>query len=147
MAFISPRKRQSANFVWQQQAANYTLDLNTFIGTNVMHLARSDADVRLEVDGEQYQGDNAQILVYQLTGLDLPLSQPQEWLLAQRQDNAQIDELGRITSRTWVSSDKRQWQINYADYQPWYGVWLPSRITLTHDSLRVKLLINHWQVQ
>ncbi|MFY8272787.1 lipoprotein insertase outer membrane protein LolB [Pseudoalteromonas sp. SSDWG2] len=147
MAFISAKKRQSANFVWQQQNDDYGLDLNTFIGTNVLRLNKHATTVDIEVDGEYYQGDDPQRLVYQLTGWLLPLSQPERWLLATMTENAQLDELGRVISSSWTSPDNRQWQIQYRDYQAQFGVWLPKSITLVQDNLKIKLLINQWQVQ
>ncbi len=147
MAFISTQKRQSANFVWDQQGSDYSLDLNTFIGTNVLRLNNTGAGVELEVYGEHYQGDDAQHLVYQLTGWLLPLSQPQAWLLGKREAGSQVDKLNRVVSNTWVSPDNRQWRIRYDEYRAEYGIWLPTRITLEHDSLKVKLMINQWQIK
>ena len=147
MAFISPQKRQSANFVWQQQNKDYELDLNTFIGTNVLRLQKQGEQVLLEVDDEHYQDSNAQQLVYRLSGWLLPLTEPQSWLLGQLESDAQMDELKRVRSAHWLSPDQRRWQIRYEQFEAINGVWLPTRITLVHESLRVKLLINQWQVQ
>ncbi|WP_105265613.1 lipoprotein insertase outer membrane protein LolB [Pseudoalteromonas sp. T1lg76] len=147
MAFISPQKRQSANFVWQQQNKDYELDLNTFIGTNVLRLQKQGEQVHLEVDDEHYQDQNAQQLVYRLSGWLLPLAEPQSWLLGQLESDAELDELERVRSAHWLSPDQRRWQIRYEEYEAINGVWLPTRITLVHESLRVKLLINQWQVQ
>ncbi|MEO2280995.1 lipoprotein insertase outer membrane protein LolB [Pseudoalteromonas pernae] len=147
MAFISTQKRQSANFVWDQHASEYSLDLNTFIGTNVLRLKNEVSGVELEVDGKHYQGDDAQRLVYELTGWLLPLSQPDAWLLGKLETGSQVDELNRVVSTTWVSPDTRQWRIRYDEYRAEYGIWLPTRITLEHDSLKVKLMINQWQIK
>ena len=148
MAFISPQKRLSANFVWQQQDDEYSLDLNTFIGTNVLRLKRHPYIVELDIDGEQYQGHNAQSLVYRLSGWLLPLDTPEQWLLAAYDaESAQFDQQQRVRSACWLSPDNRQWQIRYQNYEAIQGVWLPTRITLSHDTLRVKLLINEWQLQ
>lgn len=147
MAFISPEDRQSANFIWQQLDKDYSLSLNTFIGTNVLKLTQQDQLASVLYDGKEYQSADAQQLVYQLSGWVLPMDEPQQWLLGNiAAQDAQFDQLQRLTQASWQSPNGLTWQIKYSNYEAYNGVWLPSRISLIQDNIRVKLQINDWQL-
>ena len=147
MAFISPEDRQSANFIWQQIDQDYSLSLNTFIGTNVLKLTQQDQLASVLYDGKEYQSADAQQLVYQLSGWVLPMDEPQQWLLGNiTAQDAQFDQLQRLTQASWQSPNGLTWQIKYSNYEAHKGVWLPSRISLIQQNIRVKLQINDWQL-
>ena len=36
------------------------------------------------------------------------------------------------------------WQIQYGTYTPVAGDWRPSRLTLQHDQVRVRVVVDGW---
>lgn len=147
LAIIQPKNRQSANLVWQTAAETKSLNLSSFIGTNIMSLTQQDGLATLKVDGETYQDKNAQRLVYQLTGLNLPFIDNPSWLKGLPNTSQYThDELNRITRATILDEDNQSWLIEYKQYKKHGGYWLPYSMTLSHHDLKLKLKVNTWQI-
>lgn len=146
IVFISTEKRQSASLNWRSSETETKLNLSSFIGTNILSMAQTEAGVSIEIDGETYQGDNAQQLIYRLTGFNLPFVNGDEWLKGlSKSENAQFDDNARLLSTTLYDSYQSPWQLSYDNYQQQDGYWLPHSIRLSNDELTIKLRVNAWQ--
>lgn len=146
IVFISTEKRQSASLNWRSSETETKLNLSSFIGTNILSMAQTEAGVSIEIDGETYQGDNAQQLIYRLTGFNLPFVNGDEWLKGlSKSENAQFDDNARLLTTTLYDSYQSPWQLSYDNYQQQDGYWLPHSIRLSNDELTIKLRVNAWQ--
>ncbi len=146
LAFISPDERQSANLNWQQSQNNNNLVLTTFIGTRILSLKQTANTAELNYDGEQYFDTNATALLKRLTGFALPVNNADSWLKGTIDDQTlKVDQLGRAKSVLWFDSTGKQWQIEYASFVQKSGYWLPSRLTLTHQKIKIKIQLYDWQ--
>lgn len=146
LAFISTKKRQSANFHWLQNNENYQLKLTSFIGTQILQLQRTAEQAELEIDGNYHQDNNAQALIARLTGWILPLDNSANWLKGDITPTEQTrDQFGRLLDARWQSPSGEVWQISYANYIALQGVWLPQSITLTQQGVKIKIKISTWQ--
>lgn len=147
LAIISPEKRQSANLFWQTTPLSEQLELTSFIGTSVLSLKRENGITSLNIDGRTHTSNNAQQLVYQLTGLNLPFVDNTNWLKG-LPDTTEFssDELNRVTMATITDSQNKQWQIKYNSYQKHGGYWLPYSVVLSHQNISLKLKVYSWQI-
>ncbi|MBQ4834524.1 outer membrane lipoprotein LolB [Pseudoalteromonas sp. MMG010] len=146
LAFISPDERQSANLNWQQFKNKNTLSLTSFIGIQVLALEQTPDQAHLKFDGEEYKARDAQQLLQQLTGLTLPLNKAGDWLKGTSNSaNLLVDELGRARSVSWLDNSAINWHIDYSNYIQENGFWLPTKLTLTHQKIKIKIQINNWQ--
>jgi outer membrane lipoprotein LolB len=146
LAFISPDERQSANLNWQQRTNKNQLLLTSFIGTQVLALTQTNEGAVLEFDNQIYQEPDAQHLLRNLTGLTLPVKQADNWLKGTIETHSlHVDELGRAISVEWYDEAEIKWQINYTDYIQSHGFWLPSKLTLKHQQIKIKIQIYDWQ--
>lgn len=146
IVFISTEKRQSATLNWRSDDAQTKLNLSSFIGTNILSMAQDANGVSIEIDGETYQGDNAQQLIYRLTGFNLPFVNGDDWLKGLSHSNsAQYDTENRLLSTTLFDSYQSPWQLAYDNYKQQDGYWLPYSIRLSNDNLTIKLRVNSWQ--
>ena len=146
LAFISPEKRQSANFNWQTEPSNSMLSLTSFIGSQILKLNQYPDYAELFFDDKNYTATSAEELLYNLTRMQLPLAQSDAWLKGTFTSPSMVlDELERIQSATILNHRGELWQISYQDYIMQDGFWLAQILTLTHGQIKVKIQINHWQ--
>jgi outer membrane lipoprotein LolB len=146
LAFISPDERQSANLNWQQQENSNNLVLTSFIGTRILQLKQSRDIAELEFDDKVYVDSNASALLKRLTGFALPVNNASDWLKGTIDSHTlQVDELGRAKQVLWIDNEGKQWQINYANYIQSSGFWLPTKLTLKHQKIRIKIQLYDWR--
>jgi outer membrane lipoprotein LolB len=130
----------TAQFVWQSSRAQDQLTLSTPFGTTL-------AELVLSYQGEQVssavlnrgdsltQADDPDALLYQLTGLALPVSGLRWWLLGQPMPNAPFERDGTILLQAG-------WRITASDYREGLR---PYRIELSREDLTVRVIINEWK--
>ncbi|WP_372763294.1 lipoprotein insertase outer membrane protein LolB [Pseudoalteromonas sp.] len=146
MAFISPEERQSANLNWQQGQNNNHLVLTTFIGTRILSLQQNAHQATLEFDDELYIDHDAAALLKRLTGFTLPVNDADSWLKGVIDNpSLTVDPLGRAKRVLWFDNSGKRWQIDYANYVQQHGFWLPTRLTLTQQKIKIKIQLYHWQ--
>ncbi|WP_415637645.1 lipoprotein insertase outer membrane protein LolB [Pseudoalteromonas distincta] len=146
LAFISPEERQSANLNWQQTTNSNNLILTTFIGTRILSLKQTANGAELEFDGDEYFDTNAAELLKRLTGFTLPVDNADNWLKGTIDDQSLVvDELGRAKQVLWFDNTGKKWQIDYGTYIQNAGYWLPTKLTLKHQQIKIKIQLYDWQ--
>lgn len=147
LAFISPQERQSANLNWQQRENSNDLVLTSFIGTRILLLKQTQKGAELEFNGEQYSDSNAAELLRRLTGLSLPVNNADNWLKGTISDESlYVDNLNRAKHVLWFDSNGIKWQIDYASYIQKEGYWLPTKLTLKNQKIKIKIQLYDWQL-
>lgn len=136
----------SAGFDWQQADKDYRIQLRGPFGQGALELKGGARGVWLTRAGQPAVfATDPEILLQQQSGWSLPVTGLAHWLrgVPDNKGNAisQRDVAGRL-----ISLQQRGWQIDYAEYQR-YGVYdLPTRLVLQRDKLRVKVLIDRWEL-
>lgn len=150
LGYISPEQRQSLNFQWQKSAENSQLRLTNFLGQTVLNLTISPQGARVETYDEQvFTAPSAQLLVRQLTGLDIPVDLLQDWILGLP---SQADNYALNANNTLATLDKHagsySWHVDYARYReyPWQqsNLPLPDKLKLTQNQTSINLVISKW---
>ncbi|WP_349922511.1 lipoprotein insertase outer membrane protein LolB [Aeromonas veronii] len=143
MAIITPQQKGSARLNWQQNGDDYRLNLSSIIGTHILELSRTRGEVTLiDNDGKTHRSEDAEALVYQLTGWNIPVKGLPEWIKG-LPGQAEF-ELNPDASLASVRDG--QWQIVYGDYRDQAGYRLPHLLTMTGQGSRLKLQINQWNL-
>lgn len=135
-----------ADFDWRQQGGNYRLRLRGPFGQGAVELRGDDSGVWLErQDQAPVYARNVDLLLQEETGWLLPVSGLQHWLLGVPVDDqpAVLDWDDRGLLR---SLQQDGWQIDYRRYQAVGGQHLPDRLQLERSALRVKVVIDEWQL-
>lgn len=146
VAFIAPDDRQSVNFNWQLEEGRQHLILSSFIGTQLLELIEHEHHSEMAYQDEQYIDQSGSELIARLSGFQLPFEKAPLWLTgAIRSDNNQYDPQSRLKSAKWTDEQGKTWLIDYQSYQMVEGFWVPKRISLTQDKLRIKIQLNSWQ--
>ena len=145
LGIITPDERGSLSLFWRQNSNDYRMNLTNVVGKRVFDLSRSGQDVQLiDSKGEVHQASNARDLVQELTGWDLPVEQLAYWIkgLPGAGDTVTYDEHLRPNT---ISA--HGWQLQYLGYTQIDGLWLPSRLNLTHDDTQLRLAISQWELK
>jgi outer membrane lipoprotein LolB len=136
----------SGSITWQHDANTDNVDIFTPLGSKAANITKSPNEVIFTADnGKMTKAQDAETLTLKTMGWRLPLSGLSDWALG-RASNAPItsaawDEQGRLTSL-----DQAGWHIEYQNYENQSGTALPTKITIKTDQVRLKLLIEAWQI-
>ncbi|HEY0664701.1 MAG TPA: lipoprotein insertase outer membrane protein LolB [Gallionella sp.] len=129
----------SAGLRWTHLAGSDEILLLAPLGQTAARVYRDNGNASLDSDGRHYQADDVETLMEQVLGWHLPLGGLHHWVLgmadAGRPAQIERDESGRIAV---LSQDG--WEVRYLRYAD----TLPARLQLTHEDLRVLLLIDEW---
>lgn len=144
LAIITPQKKGSARIRWQQQGDNYNLNLTSILGTRIMDMQKTGPIVTIIDDkGRSYTGNDAELLVYRLTGWQMPLTHLPEWLKGlPKETQFDLNAQGQVTQIR-----ANDWAMHYTSYQDVNGLMLPQDVTFQGPSTRLHLLINEWDLQ
>lgn len=151
IAFITSEERQSATLHWQkdQATASEALNLSTLFGIKVLALKREENNFTLEVDGQTYQTQDLDNLIYNLTGLNLPTRAMNSWLKGLAylpSDKINYHEKTRLPESLTSHYNNKAWQINYSKYHHIGPFQLAKQLTILQDDLRIKIVIHSWKI-
>ena len=153
LAFITPTDKQSVNFIWSQNNDDYKVNFNTFLGINVLSIKRDRNGIVISADGKDYQSDNPQQLVFELTGWWLPMDNLSRWLKADITDNEgdiSVNNIGNIQSFTPhcdQTNCANQVIIHYDQFQSAAHLILPHRLTIKTQGITpqtLKIKVQRW---
>ncbi|MDX2368022.1 MAG: lipoprotein insertase outer membrane protein LolB [Colwellia sp.] len=144
-------KRESATIAWQVNENNQTQELNltSYLGINVLHLASKDNNHLIKVNGKEYRANDLSRLVYSLTGLTLPTKALTFWLKGlpyQLSDQVKLSPKTQLPVSLTSSFDDVQWQIGYSKYKVFDGVQMATKFTIKKDGLLIKVAIKTWSL-
>jgi outer membrane lipoprotein LolB len=151
IAFINSEKRQSATLHWQQNAIDKTesLNLSTLFGIKVLELTRQHDKVTLQVDGQHYQTENLDQLIYALTGLNLPSRAMGHWLKGLAflpTDKVSYHTKTRLPESLSSRYNNKKWLIKYSKYHHIGSFQLAKQLTISQGDLRIKIVIHSWEI-
>jgi outer membrane lipoprotein LolB len=144
-------KRESANIAWQVNETNQTQELNltSYLGINVLHLASEYNHHLIKVNGKEYRANNLAQLVHSLTGLTLPTKALNFWLKGlpyQSSDLVRFSPKTQLPISLTSLFDNVQWQIDYSKYPLFDGVQMATQFTIKKNGLLIKIAINKWSL-
>jgi outer membrane lipoprotein LolB len=135
--------RHSAGLRWVHREQSDELLLQGPLGQTAARVYRDAQGALLDDGGKQYRAADAESLMQQVLGWQLPLGGLRQWLLARTADGGayiERDERGRIAL---LRQDG--WEVRYLRYDGDAADSLPSRLQLSRDDLQVQLLIDEWE--
>ncbi len=133
-----------AGLDWQMQDDSYRLQVSGPLGQGAFLLSgNSDAVTLTDSDGNVYAAADAESLLEQATGWQLPVGGLRYWVrgIAAPRGTVEVtrDEQGSV--RQLVQSG---WTITYQRYRDVAGSSWPAKIRLEREDLVVKLVIDQW---
>jgi outer membrane lipoprotein LolB len=130
-----------ASLNWRQRAANTEVHLAGPLGVGAVVLKKTVDG--LSVNGAPPSGAMLTQLQEKL-GFDLPLDNLRYWLLGVA-DPAAASELTLNDQDRAQQLTQNGWAVNYDHYTPVGSDLLPSRLVLTREGVRVRIVVDHWE--
>lgn len=147
LAIRTPNDNFSTNLYWLHTQSKDELKLTTMLGTTVLSLTSEQGVTRLNVDGKEYQHDNAQELLTNVTGWSIPVESLPLWITGQASADDLIsayDAQNRPTMLT-TPSISPPWRVKFQQWQQQSGAEVPRMLELKRADLRLKIQVNQWQ--
>ncbi|MDW8847404.1 lipoprotein insertase outer membrane protein LolB [Erwinia sp. MMLR14_017] len=149
-AYLSDSQKVYARFNWQQTAPDrYRLILTNPLGSTELQLDAQGSVVQLvDNKGKRYTSNDAEKMISQLTGMDIPLNSLRQWMVGLPGDSTDyaLDDQYRLRSVNY-SRDGQQWQVTYQGYDSKQTPTLPSNLELKQGNQRIKLKMDSWIVK
>lgn len=135
----------SASLQWRHAGPTDSLRLLSPVGTAIAQLdADADGATLITADKKVHRSDNVQDLTREVLGWDLPLEGLQHWVLGRTDPALPVESEERDARGRFARFSQNGWRVSYLAYKD-DGV-LPSRMTLLHKRLSLRLVIDRWDI-
>ncbi|HHQ69569.1 MAG TPA: outer membrane lipoprotein LolB [Halothiobacillaceae bacterium] len=133
---------------WEQSLDYSEVDLSGPFGQGQMYLAGTPEymaigyklnHMRISTTPERWIEEN--------TGWPVPIAALPVWLIGQADPSAEREQIQINNAGLIVQQYADGWQIRYDRYQTHNGLSLPGLIEVSRDDLRLRILIDNWQIQ
>jgi outer membrane lipoprotein LolB len=144
IAVAAAQEGFNAKLRWNQQGARSSLALDGPLGVGGVRItADGDALNVINARGEQLDSEAARREIAARLGFEPPLQSLRYWVQGVPDPAHPADEVLDENKRL-ATLRQDGWQIDYSNYAAADGQWLPSRMTLKRDDVRVRLLVDGW---
>lgn len=135
-----------AHMNWQQNQRNYVITLSGPLNLGGARIVGQPGRVTLIASAnKQYTASSPEELVQQEFGYRLPISNLYYWVrgvpVPKLSAKTQFDSQNHL-----IALRQEGWQIQYTDYTTASSVDLPTKIILVNPQLRIRMVINSWQI-
>jgi outer membrane lipoprotein LolB len=146
LAVSDGRDGGSGQLQWQHRAGQIVFDLRAPVSRQAWRLTAGNGEVILEgLEGGTRMGDDAQQLLRDEIGWDLPLGDLAAWVRGMRgsgQAHIEFDSAGLP-----ALIEQRGWRIEYRGWHRGTEPVLPSRVFASRGEQRVRLAIERWETE
>ncbi len=134
----------NARLLWKQTGTRSTVALDGPLGAGGVQITSDGTALSvLTSKGEHLDNDAARSELATRLGFDPPLGSLRYWVLGVPDPASPAKETLDGQQRL-ASLLQDGWQIDYAAYTSVGGEWLPSRVTLQREGVRVRLIVDGW---
>ena len=129
----------------QQIDSVYHINLFGHFGQGAAQLDGSPQSAILQHDGQTVQSNDAEQLLRQRLGLQVPVNGLRYWAIGLVAPGSEYtQELG--SDGRLAVLQQNGWRVRYRAYEAVKGFMLPSKIFLDREGLDVRLVVDQWQV-
>lgn len=138
----------NAGLRWMQAAAVTHLTLTGPLGAGGVEVTAAGGDLSVVTsNGKRLANAAARTQLEDKLGFEPPLASLRYWILGvpdpdpSKAASVQLDSQQRVTQLT-----QDGWQIAYTGYMPVGAEWLPRLLTLRRQDVRVRMVVDGWQL-
>ncbi|MGY4878282.1 lipoprotein insertase outer membrane protein LolB [Vreelandella aquamarina] len=140
----SPEENTSANLDWNQYPHYFRLLVSGPFGGGRTVLEGREGRFSLTNSEGRFEAESPEALMEEQLGWSLPVSALPFWVRGLPDDSRsyqmETDELG---FPNYLMQDG--WNIDYRDWERVESLWLPRRLVMQYDEVRITLVVNRWQ--
>ncbi len=146
IAVHTAQQSWQARLVWRQRRERFEIDVLSVFGQRLAQLSGGPGGVELRLPhGERHRARDAAGLLQAQLGWSLPVAGLRHWVLGLPAPGAvarrTLDGDGRL-----LAVVQQGWTIGYRRYRSTDGRDLPGQVTLQHDDLRLRLVVDRWGI-
>ena len=137
----------NANLRWDQDgdSAHLTLDGPLGIG-GVQVTSQGETLEVINAHGEHIGNDLARAELRTRLGFDVPLASLRYWILGVPRPEAAAEVALDPAQQRLDGLTQDGWHVTYGTYVDAHGQVLPARLTLEREAVRVRLVVDDWQL-
>jgi outer membrane lipoprotein LolB len=142
IGITTAQESNSASFSWEKNRDTLELRIYGSFGVTYAHLISKPGQASIELsDDEVYHDTDAERLLWQTTGWQIPVNQMQYWILGipTQAPSFELDSLGYLAKLNYG-----YWRVDYLAYQPFDGLIMPKKLRVTHPEITLKFSIHDW---
>jgi len=137
-----------ADLIWHQSKQAFSIQLNAPLGAGALELSSVAGGVVLSSSGgEQLFASDAETLLQNLQGWQLPVSGLRYWLLAVPVPKKPYQLISWLDNQQLHVMQQDGWHIEFRQYQQVGKLWLPRKIfmhRLDDAEVDVRVVIRRW---
>jgi outer membrane lipoprotein LolB len=137
----------NANLRWTQEGTRSQLTFEGPLGVGGAQVTASGDELSLvTARGEHVDDAEAHAALEARLGFDPPLSALRYWVLGVPDPARPATEALDQTQQRLAGLTQDGWRVDYQSYVTAGDQALPARLTLQRDDVRVRLLVDNWQL-
>lgn len=125
---------------------NYKLLLTNPVGSTELELIVKDGQTQLtDNKGQKYYSDDPDSMIYQLTGMTIPMENLRQWIVGLPGDaqSYAISNQYHLKALSWAQGMEK-WKVTYQSYDEKVSPQLPNRLDIEQGDNRIKLKMDSW---
>lgn len=140
----TPQENISANLDWNQHPHYFRMLISGPFGGGRNVLEGREGRFSLSNSDGRFEAETPEALMAEQLGWALPVSAMPDWVRGLPGDHAsyqlETDEFGFPSH---LSQDG--WEIDYRDWERVDALWLPRRMIMNYEDVRITLVVNQWR--
>lgn len=117
---------RSGQFDWQQRGDAFEVRLFGTFGLGAVKIVGDSGRISIESGGETYYTETPDFTLFQLTGIDMPITELTQWM-------------------TGGTGNAGEWSVLQEDYRHQDRFVLPHRLELSRPSVLLRIAILAWE--
>ena len=134
----------NARLRWTQDGKHTRMSLDGPLGTGGVQVTSDGSAVSIVTSrGDRLDNDAARKELANRLGFDPPLDGLRYWILGVPEPAHPAQE-SLDSQQRLITLQQDGWQIQYTDYMSVAGEWLPSKLTIQRQGVRVRVVVDGW---
>jgi outer membrane lipoprotein LolB len=135
----------SASLRWNQAGSRSQVSLEGPLGAGAVQITTDGNNLSiLNSHGDHLDSDAARADLEARLGFDPPLASMRYWILGVPDPSTPAKETVDPQQQRLQSLRQDGWQVDYTSYMPNGSGWLPSRLTVQREGVRVRVVVDGW---